>query len=156
MACLLLLAGTDRRRQTASKMAPVGDSSVLRKQMGFICLMACVVAIRRREKRRMEESNWRMGRPWVRPWMERRVGQGAFTLVGELRVEDRCSFRNYRMSDALFDELCGLVATAIKRNDTNMRLAISVISYIIFCCYIIACSSTFKSPCCDFILIKQY
>ena len=34
------------------------------------------------------------------------------------------------MSDALFDELCGLggVAPAIKRNDTNMRLAISVIS----------------------------
>ena len=50
-------------------------------------------------------------------------------LVGELRVEDPCSFRNYlRMSDALFDELCGLVAPAIKRNDTNMRLAISVIS----------------------------
>ena len=137
MACLPLLAGTDRRRQTASKMAPVGDSSVLRKQMGFICLMACVVAIRRRERRRMEESNRRMGRPWVRPWMERRVGQGAFTLVGELRVEDPCSFRNYlRMSDALFDELCGLVA--------------------LFCCYIIACSSTFKLPCCDFILIKQY
>ena len=45
-------------------MAPVGDTSVLRKQMGFICLMACVVAIRRREKRRMEESNRRMGRPW--------------------------------------------------------------------------------------------
>ena len=112
-------------------MAPVGDSSVLRKQMGFICLMACAVAIRRREKRRMEESNRRMGRPWVRPWLERRVGQapgaGAFTLVGELRVEDPCSFRNYLlMSDALFDELCGLVAPAIKRNDTNMRLAISV------------------------------
>ncbi len=84
----------------------------------------------------MEESNRRMGRPWVRPWMERRVGQGAFTLVGELQVEDPCSFRNYQwMSDALFDELCGLVA--------------------LFCCYIIACSSTFKSPCCDFILIKQ-
>ena len=36
LASLPLLAGTDRRRQTASKMAPVGDSSVLRKQMGFI------------------------------------------------------------------------------------------------------------------------
>ena len=35
LACLPLLAGTDRRRQTASKMAPVGDSSVLRKQMGL-------------------------------------------------------------------------------------------------------------------------
>ena len=68
----------------------------------------------------MEESNRRMGRPWVRPWMERRVGQGAFTLVGQLRVEDPCSFRNYQwMSDALFDELCGLVAPAIKRNDTK-------------------------------------
>ena len=61
--------------------------------------------------------------------MERRVGQSAFILVGELRVEDPCSFRNYlRMSDALFDEWCGLVAPAIKRNDTNMTLAISVIS----------------------------
>ena len=58
-----------------SKMAPVVDSSVLRKQMGFIWLMACVVAIRRREKRRMEESSRRMGRPWVRPWIERRAGQ---------------------------------------------------------------------------------
>ena len=58
----------------------------------------------------MEESNRRMGRPWVRPWMERRVGQGAFTLVGELQVEDPCSFLNYlRMSDALFNQLCGLV-----------------------------------------------
>ena len=35
-------------------------------------------------------------------------------------MEDPCSFRNYlRMSDALFDELCGLVALAIKRNDTK-------------------------------------
>ena len=68
LACLPLLAGTDRRRQTASKMAPVGDSSVLRKRMGFICLMACVVAIRRWEKRRMEESNRRMGRPEFIYW----------------------------------------------------------------------------------------
>ena len=34
-------------------------------EMGFSCLMACVIAIRRREKHRMEESNRRMGRPWV-------------------------------------------------------------------------------------------
>ena len=59
-------------------MAPVGDSSVLRKQMGFISLMACVVAIRRREKRRMEESNRRMGRPCRSVTISKIKGQEEF------------------------------------------------------------------------------
>ena len=46
---------------------------------------------------------------------------------GELCLEDPYSFRNYlRMTQGQFEELCGLVATSVKRQDTNMRLSISV------------------------------
>ena len=117
----------EERSEFTVKMAPVIDMDALRRQMGFMCVLACAVAVRRRDRRRENACNRRAGRPWVRPWIERRDRQGAFNLVGELRVEDPCSFRNYlRMTDASFQELCGLVAPSIQRQDTNMRLAISV------------------------------
>ena len=103
-------------------MAPFVDIDALRKQMGFMCVLACAVVVRRRGK-----PCRRVDRTWVRSWIERRGNQGAFSLVGELCLEDPCSFRNYlRMTQGHFEELCGLVAPSIKRQDTNMRLAISV------------------------------
>ena len=104
------------------KMAPFVDMDALRKQMGFMCVLACAVVVRRRGK-----PCRRVDRTWVRSWIERRGNQGAFSLVGELCLEDPCSFRNYlRMTQGQFEELCGLVATSVKRQDTNMRLSISV------------------------------
>ena len=92
-----------------------------------MCVLACAVAVRTRDRRRENERSRRAGRPWVRPWIERRESQDAFNMVGDLRAEDPCSFRNYlRMIEANFEELCGLVAPSIQQHDTNMRLTISV------------------------------
>ena len=106
-------------------MAPFVDRDALRKQMGSMCVLACAVVVRRRKK------PWRrVDRTWVRSWIERRGNQGAFSLVGEWCLEDPCSSRNYlRMTQGHFEELCSLVAPSVKRQDTNMRLAISVSQY---------------------------
>ena len=112
---------------SAVKMAPSTRKHVLRKQMGLLCVLACGVAYRRRERRR-EADESRVGRPWVMPWFERRCDEYAMsTVAGELWLEDPGGFRNYLgMPTDVFEQLCGLVSPSVKRQDTNMRLSISV------------------------------
>ena len=87
-----------------------------------MCFGGCAVVVRRREK-----PCRRADRTWVRSWIERTENQGAFSLVGELSLEDTCSFRNYLpMIQGHFEDLCELVAPTVMRQDTNMRLAISI------------------------------
>ena len=74
------------------------------------------------ERRELNERSRRAGRPWVRPWIEQRESQCAFSLVGELYVEDPGSFRNYlRMTEAHFEEMCGLVATNLRMTEGNFE-----------------------------------
>ena len=66
-------------------------------------------------------------RKWVRNWIKRRKELGASSrLIKELSIEDPTSFFNLmRMSVDKFEELLNLVSPIIKKNDTNMREAIS-------------------------------
>ena len=75
-------------------MAPFVDIDALRKQMGFMRVLACAVVVRRWGK-----PCRRVDRTWVRSWIERRGNQGAFSLVGELCLEDPCSFRKLFTDD---------------------------------------------------------
>lgn len=64
---------------------------------------------------------------WVRPWLEKRMAQGAFeNLLKELRIEDQHGFFNFiRMNALSFEFLLEQVAPIIKKEDTHFRQAIS-------------------------------
>jgi len=117
------------RGRRHSEMAQTARTKqVLRKQMGLLFVLACGVAIRRREKRKAAgESNRRIGRLWVRPWLEQRCDTFCQTLDAESWLGDPGGFRSHlQMTTEVFEELCRLVAPSVKRQDTNMRLSISV------------------------------
>jgi hypothetical protein len=67
-------------------------------------------------------------RCWVRKWLRRRETYGASsTLLRELAEEDLEEYRNrIRMTKEQFETLLAQIAPQIKRNDTVMRLALSV------------------------------
>ena len=64
---------------------------------------------------------------WVRPWIQRRARYGAYhCLVKELAEEDHTSYQNFvRMHEADFDDLLSKVAPIIRKQNSNMREAIS-------------------------------
>ena len=64
---------------------------------------------------------------WVRGWIARRQGMGAFhRIVRELATEDPSSFMEYlRMDEDYFNHVVSLVSLLIKKEDTGMREAIS-------------------------------
>ena len=74
----------------------------------------------RKEKRKRE---W-----WIRPWIAKRNEMGAFkTLVREMKQDDKDSFMIFfRINPSLFDELEGMLAEKIKKQDTHFRESISV------------------------------
>ena len=84
------------------------------------CGAIVVYIISRRRRRR------RNRKLWIRPWIKNRPAQGAYeNLLRELRLEDRCGYRNFiRMDPCSFDELLSLVAPRISKRDTICRLAI--------------------------------
>ena len=123
-------------------MAPTARTKqVLRKQMGLLFVLACGVAIRRREKRKAAgESNRRIGRLWVRPWLEQRCD--TFSLDDASWLGDPGGFRRcLQMSTEVFEELCRLVAPSVKRQDTNMRLSISVAQRVALTLHFLATGS---------------
>ncbi|KAI8437467.1 hypothetical protein MSG28_011789 [Choristoneura fumiferana] len=63
-----------------------------------------------------------------RHWIKRRAQLGAYNqLLSELENEDPECYRNFlRMKHEDFQYLCNKISPAIKKQDTNMRLAISV------------------------------
>ncbi|CAG4974181.1 unnamed protein product [Colias eurytheme] len=64
---------------------------------------------------------------WVKPWLEKRMAQGAFeNLLKELTMEDQHGFFNFiRMNTTSFEFLLEKVAPKIKKKDTHFRQAIS-------------------------------
>ncbi|KAL1488721.1 hypothetical protein ABEB36_014520 [Hypothenemus hampei] len=68
-------------------------------------------------------------RIWTKKWLQRRTdGQNNILamLNKELVLEDPTSYRNFlRMSHHQFDYILNLISDIIKKNDTNMREAIS-------------------------------
>ncbi|XP_035432552.2 uncharacterized protein LOC118264220 [Spodoptera frugiperda] len=74
--------------------------------------------MRRRKKRSV----------WVKDWIKRRAQLGAYNqLLSELKNEDPECYKNFlRMKHDDFQYLCNKISPAIKKQDTNMRLAISV------------------------------
>lgn len=65
-------------------------------------------------------------RIWVRDWIARREKYGASsTLIKELKDEDTAAYRNLlRMDVVQFDNLLQMVYELIKKEDTQMRMAI--------------------------------
>jgi len=65
-------------------------------------------------------------RIWVRDWIARREKYGASsTLLKELKDEDTAAYRNLlRMDVVQFDNLLQMVYELIKKEDTQMRMAI--------------------------------
>ena len=63
----------------------------------------------------------------MKTWLQRREDLGAYdTLLKELRDEDRSSYLNFlRMSPGIYDSLLAKVSPLIRKEDTNMRRAIT-------------------------------
>lgn len=74
------------------------------------------------EKKKTEKKK----RIWVRDWIARREKYGASsTLIKELKEEDTAAYRNLlRMDVDQFDSLLQMVYELIKKEDTQMRMAI--------------------------------
>lgn len=74
----------------------------------------------------LRKTERRRGRVWIRSWIRRRLQLGASdTLLRELAVEDRDSYRNHlRMTPNKFDELLSFVEKKIAKEDTMLRQAI--------------------------------
>ncbi|CAH1987622.1 unnamed protein product [Acanthoscelides obtectus] len=81
-------------------------------------IVTICVSIKMRKKRSI----------WVKDWIKRRAQLGAYNqLLTELKNEDPECFKNFlRMSHDDFQYLCNKISPAIKKQDTNMRLAINV------------------------------
>ena len=71
------------------------------------------------------EKDKRQKNTWVRDYLKKREGSGAFQLVQETAMFDKEMFHRYmRMSPSAFEELLSLVATKITKKTTNYRISI--------------------------------
>ncbi|KAK2189976.1 hypothetical protein NP493_92g05000 [Ridgeia piscesae] len=111
----------------------------------------------RREKRKAAgESNRRIGRLWVRPWLEQRCDTFCQTLDAESWLGDPGGFRSHlQMTTEVFEELCRLVAPSVKRQDTNMRLSISVAQRVALTLQFLATGETYQSLGCQYRISKS-
>ena len=84
---------------------------------------AVSITINRRRRRRAKE---RRKREWVKDWVSKRVELGAYhSLFQEFQQSDIRQLRNFlRMDMDSFLELLVRVEPKIRKEDTNMRLAI--------------------------------
>lgn len=89
-----------------------------RRAAAAIVAICVSIKMRRRKKRSV----------WVKDWIKRRAQLGAYNqLLSELKNEDPECYKNFlRMKHDDFQYLCDKISPAIKKQDTNMRLAISV------------------------------
>jgi len=86
-----------------------------------VILMAIILLLKRRRKRRINRKVWQMS------WIGRRREKGVFhTLVQELITEDKPTYKRYfRLDERLFKYVLENVGSAIYKQDTHMRQAIS-------------------------------
>jgi hypothetical protein len=65
---------------------------------------------------------------WIKNWVRRRDRQGAYMqLISELQLEDAQQFRNFtRMSAVEVQSLVNMLGPVIGKQDTAMRIAISM------------------------------
>lgn len=84
--------------------------------MLLLYLCYCVKSWKKRKLKRI----------WIRDWIARREKYGASsTLIKELKEEDTAAYRNLlRMDVDQFDSLLQMVYELIKKEDTQMRMAI--------------------------------
>lgn len=97
----------------------VGHFIAMNRRAAAAIVAICVsIKMRRRKKRSV----------WVKDWIKRRAQLGAYNqLLSELKNEDPECYKNFlRMKHDDFQYLCDKISPAIKKQDTNMRLAISV------------------------------
>ncbi|KAK5648399.1 hypothetical protein RI129_003291 [Pyrocoelia pectoralis] len=86
--------------------------------MDEITMIALAVALKNREKRRQRKV-------WMETWLEKRPSHGYGELLRRLTTAPN-DYRNFlRMDEQLFQQLVALVSPLIKKQDTNMRKAIS-------------------------------
>ena len=72
------------------------------------------------------DSDEKPRRKWSKDWFLKRREYGHVNLLRELRANEPDDFRNFlRMDAPSFDELLGLVAPLIRKEDTVMRSSIS-------------------------------
>lgn len=86
----------------------------------IITTVAGVVAINSRKSKQKKK--------WCRSWLKRRnKGKGILNLLDdELRTEDSWAYTNFlRLTSVQFEYLHGLICNDIKKEDTQMREAIS-------------------------------
>ncbi|GFO29311.1 Pol polyprotein [Plakobranchus ocellatus] len=82
-------------------------------------VLAFALALRRKTKKKIR-------RKWAKNWFLKRKKFGHSKLLDELGCTEPSDFRNFlRMDEDSFDELLELVRPCIKKQDTNMRDAIS-------------------------------
>jgi len=87
---------------------------------------AGVVVISHLLRQELEKKKYKKKRLWIRSWISRRDKYGAYsTLLEELKHEDSTAYRNIlRMNGAQFDTLLQMIDGLIKKEDTQMRMAI--------------------------------
>ncbi|KAG0723699.1 hypothetical protein GWK47_042138 [Chionoecetes opilio] len=75
----------------------------------------------------LDKKNRKKKRLWSRQWLLRRREESvAFRLLRELREEDPDTLRQWtRLDQQQFQDLLALVTPLIKKQDTNMRQAVS-------------------------------
>jgi hypothetical protein len=76
--------------------------------------------LRRRKKRRQEKS-----KHWVNPFFRDNLNSGAYIVSKELNQDPELFKSFYRMSIERFSLLVDLVGPQIRRQDTNVRIAVS-------------------------------
>ena len=114
-----------------------------KRQTKFACAAGLSLLMQYEYSKRHIRRRW-----WVRPWSteDRRKQQGmAANLVPELRETDEDSFKNFfRMDPQLFDEILGEVTPHLKKEDTQMRSAVSPCEQLSVTLRLLASGASYK------------
>ncbi|XP_026819613.1 LOW QUALITY PROTEIN: protein ALP1-like [Rhopalosiphum maidis] len=94
--------------------------------MSEAVVRAGVIVISHLLRQELEKKKYKKKRLWIRSWISRRDKYGASsTLLEELKHEDSTAYRNIlKMNGAQFDTLLQMIDSLIKKEDTQMRMAI--------------------------------
>lgn len=119
------------------------ESTLAKKKKIKIILLT--VAMAQMAKRQNEQLKKRPRRWWVKPWVNRQLGNLALETQ-MLESQDFKTFKNYlRMDETTFNKLLNVIQPKIQKSDTNFRECIPAKNMLIVTIRYLATGESFRS-----------